>query len=107
MINQLRGEYQCLNKNFIRYFTITKCLLEKFPYHDLIHIKICHNVDSNVVAQMMSRCRITKALANVISYEVKMLSPIEDWNMAFEINTTDIQEDWRKPYIEYLTNPVS
>lgn len=72
-MNQLKGEYQCLNKKLIKFYTLAKGLLDNFPDHELMHIRRSHNVEANELAQMAYGYRIIKVLAKLISSEIKVL----------------------------------
>lgn len=78
VINQLSGDYQCLNENIIRYFDMAKALLDKFFDYKPKHIKRNENTEANELAQMAFGYKISKELARFITTQIKTLLSIEN-----------------------------
>lgn len=122
LIKQITKEYKCVKENLIVYFVIGNRLLRKFDYMNIRHIPRLKNQETNDLAQIASRYKVSKEkLEHLIDVRGRVmatkLSP-SDLEMTklgyadgenFEIlainNLTNT--DWRKPIVDYLENPTS
>ena len=122
VIKQVTKEYKCIRENLIMYFVIANRLLKQFESVNIRHIPRVENQIANDLAQIASGYKISKTrLQRAIEVREKIkatcLSPtdLESTRLGyadqsnFEISFIDnlSEQDWRKPIVDYLQNPVA
>lgn len=79
----------------------------------MVYIKRNENAEVNDLAQMAYGYRILKELAKFIITKAKILYSIENRVMIITADlTNDLgmyidQEDWGRPFVDYLKNPIA
>ncbi|XP_057432109.1 uncharacterized protein LOC130724857 [Lotus japonicus] len=103
VIKQLTKEYKCVSENLAKYYVKATSLLAKFDHAGVIHIPRINNQEANELAQIASGYMVDKDRLEELIKVKEKLNPSD-----LDILTIDnmVPNDWRKPIVEYLQNPV-
>ncbi|XP_057432273.1 uncharacterized protein LOC130725026 [Lotus japonicus] len=103
VVKQLTKEYKCVSENLAKYYVKAMSLLANFDQARISYIPRVSNQEANELAQIASGYMIDKLkLQELIRIKEKFI-PLDLDVMAIDNLTPN---DWRKPIVEYLQNPV-
>ncbi|BFG41093.1 hypothetical protein CerSpe_273670 [Prunus speciosa] len=107
VIKQFTNEYKCRDPTMVAYYVAARNLSSMFKDISIKYILREENLAANEMAQIASCIQIQEHHSErTIKVQKKFLPSIISRGMDLEINTNEIQDgDWRKPLIDYLTNP--
>ncbi|CAL8116175.1 unnamed protein product [Prunus armeniaca] len=107
VIKQLSNEYKCRDPNMAAY--VVACNLSSiFKTISVKYVTRDRNLVANEMAQIASSIQIQESQSErTITVQKRSIPSILRRGMDLEINTNKIQAgDWRKPLLDYLTNPA-
>ncbi|XP_021807646.1 uncharacterized protein LOC110751480 [Prunus avium] len=107
IIKQLTNEYKCRDPTMAAYYVAARNLSSMFKDISVKYIPRNDNLAANEMAQIASGIQIQEHQSErTIKVQKRSLPSILTRGMNLEINTNEVQAgDWRKPLIDYLTNP--
>jgi hypothetical protein len=96
-----------LSSEHAAYYVAAKNLCYAFKEIIVEHIPREKNLASNELAQIASRIQIhDDQIERIIKVQKRILPSVITRGMDLEVNNKEIKEDdWRKPLIDYLSNP--
>ncbi|VVA36103.1 PREDICTED: retrotransposon unclassified, partial [Prunus dulcis] len=107
VIKQLTNEYKCRDPTMAAYYVAAGNLSSMFKDISVKYFPREQNLAANEMAQIASGIQIQEHQSErTITMQKKFLPSIISRGMDLEINANEVQAgDWRKPLIDYLTNP--
>lgn len=108
VIKQLTNEYKCRDTNIAAYYMAACNLSSIFKTISVKYVPRDRNLVANEMAQIASGIQIQESESErTIIVQKRCLPSILRKGIDLEINTNEIQAgDWRKPLLDYLTNPA-
>ncbi|XP_057418138.1 uncharacterized protein LOC130712317 [Lotus japonicus] len=103
VVKQLTKEYKCVSENLAKYYVKAMSFLANFDQAGISYIPRVSNQEANELAKIASGYMIDKLKLKELIRIKEKLSPLDLDVMAIDNLTPN---DWRKPIVEYLQNPV-